>query len=99
MTTETAAPEPWSAAWLAPFVTGWEAVAQASGPCGGKGIKSQWWPDQVLAVGPALLAEAYKMLIFLTPECREFVRTLDRPATARSTSAESGTVEQLGLPI
>jgi hypothetical protein len=91
-------PAEWSDEWLAMHGPSWMGVAQTIGPCNGGGVRSEWWPDQAIGVGPGLIALGFAMLLAWhendAPPQQRNKRAKRQPARA-----ESLAVEQLALPI
>ena len=73
----------------------------------GKGVHSESWVDRAVAVGPALIADAYFALLMWTPEWQKHFRNLEQskqqqqsqPVKRQAASIESGVAVQLALPI
>jgi hypothetical protein len=102
----TTSPEPWSADWIDPRLRQWTKVMCSTG-FEGKGVHSESWVDRAVAVGPALIADAYFALLMWTPEWQKHFRNLEQskqqqqsqPVKRQAASIESGVAVQLALPI
>jgi hypothetical protein len=106
-------PRSWGLNSLYPYALGWDHVADSIG-LERKGLKSDSWVDQAVAVGPALLSEAYRFLMGLSPEYQQILRDEEQskqlqcqpakpqqsqPVKRKAASIESGVAVQLALPI